>query len=158
MNFMILPKLVHWNPNESVDELTDSISPLLSSNEEERVGNKGAAPQNKGASSSNKGGPSPLENIPMVTQSQLQDDKGDSSIDLQMPEMINIETVGLRQSPHIAAQQKSNGMSFTSILTKLCGLGVVLAAVLSPAVVFTDAQVAVNGIIHKCNVVNANFD
>ncbi len=49
-------------------------------------------------------------------------------------------------------------MSFTSIVTKLCAFGVILAATFPPTAVFPHAQASVNSVIHKCNVVNNDFD
>ncbi len=103
--------------------------------------------------------PSLWDHPPIITQLQSsQDSEGDIGIDLKMPPMINLEMIELRRSPRLAAQSKSGGSSFASILTKLCSFGVVMAAVLHPCNIYSESQAIVNGMVHKCNIVNTNFD
>ena len=78
--------------------------------------------------------------------------------DLLMPDMINLETAGHRRSPRIASQPPKK-YNFCSIAAKFCALGVLMAATISsPVQVFSHGQACVNSVVHKCNVVNANFD
>ena len=75
-----------------------------------------------------------------------------------MPEMLNLETAGLRRSARLQQNNASKSMSFTSILTKMCAFGIILASCMGPTYVLSTGQAAVNSFIHQCNVVNANFD
>ncbi len=78
--------------------------------------------------------------------------------DITMPEMINLHTAGLRRSPRLQEKEKNKkGMSFTSILTRMCVFGTILAACIQPTYVLSTGQLAVNSFIHRCNVVNSNF-
>ena len=49
-------------------------------------------------------------------------------------------------------------MSFATILTRMCAFGIVLATCLQPTYVFSTRHAAVNSFIHRCNVINTNFD
>lgn len=77
---------------------------------------------------------------------------------MTMPPIINLETAGLRRSPRLEAARNKNGLSFTSILTKLCAFGIILSTCLEPTTALSTGQAAVNSLIHKCNVVGSNFD
>lgn len=129
-----------WFSGES-DETADKILQSSSSPAPE-----GAAPlANEGDSSSSVDGrPQPS-----------QDHEGDDAS--SMPPMINLETSGLRRSPRLLEQSKK-GMSFATILTKMCAFGMILATCLQPINGFSAGQTAVNSFIHRCNVVNSNFD
>ena len=92
--------------------------------------------------------------IPVVTQ----DSEGDVANDLFMPTMVNLETAGLRRSERISTQEPKK-YNFFSVLSKICGVGLVLATSLaSPVTVFSHGQATVNSVVHTCNVINANFD
>ncbi len=150
-------------PDEAADELVD-LNPSLPS--ASPIVDEGDTPINffsEGVIPSsplpNEGGTPPppvneeIHLVPIVSQSQ--DDEGEN---YTMPEMINLESAGLRRSPRIAENKKKNGMSFTSIITKLCAFGFILATTFQPTTVFSHAQASVNSVIHKCDIVNANFD
>ncbi|KAL7464788.1 hypothetical protein ACHAXS_005121 [Conticribra weissflogii] len=105
---------------------------------------------------------------PIVSQSQnhkgelhipsSQDSEGEIDDNMQMPPMINLDTAGLRRSPGLEAARNKNGLSFTSIITKICAFGMILSTYAEPTTAFSTGQAAVNSLIHKCNVVNSNFD
>ena len=75
-----------------------------------------------------------------------------------MPEMVNLETSGLRRSARVASQGKKQ-YTFFSGISRFCMLGVVLfTSLMQPTVAFSQAQAAVNLAVHQCNVINTNFD
>ncbi|KAL7466170.1 hypothetical protein ACHAXS_006459 [Conticribra weissflogii] len=147
-------------PDESANELTDNSNPSPSqSNEGAPLPNEGEQPIIDVVPTPTLTHPSSHNHLPIITQSQSsQDSKGDTGVDLTMPPMINLKMIGLRRSPRLAAQKKSNGSSFASILTKICSFGIVMAAALHPCNVYSESQAIVNGMVHKCNIVNTNFD
>ncbi|KAL7465002.1 hypothetical protein ACHAXS_005332 [Conticribra weissflogii] len=147
-------------PDASADELTDStlVSPSQS-NKGGSTPNEGDTPCFEVTDSTSSTPPSLWDHPPIITQLQSsQDSEGDIGIDLKMPPMINLQMIELQRSPRLAAQSKSGGSSFASILTKLCSFGVVMAAVLHPCNIYSESQAIVNGMVHKCNIVNTNFD
>ncbi|KAL7460959.1 hypothetical protein ACHAXS_001393 [Conticribra weissflogii] len=156
-------------PDESAGELIDNHPTQMNNRVPTPSENKGVLPiasSNEGEliiTPSNEGGiqdiPSNHEqhsNLPIISQSQ--DDEGEDN--LTMPSIINLETVGLRRSPRIAAEndKKKNNMSFTSIFTKMCAFGSILATSFEPTSVFSHGQASVNAIINKMEIVNANFN
>ncbi|KAL7464856.1 hypothetical protein ACHAXS_005184 [Conticribra weissflogii] len=168
-------------PDEAAGELVDNQSPETQNNPTPPINHEGESPpssRNEGevfTTPSNEGesGISRLNNqgssLPIISQSQTDEedtaptnptvDEGEDG--LIMPEIINFETAGLRRSPRLAAEMEKknrNGMSFVSILTKICAFGTILATSLQPGIVFSHSQASVNGIINKFEVVNANFD
>ncbi len=96
------------------------------------------------------------EQIPQPPSTQ--DHKGEN--DITMTPIINLEMAGLCQSPRLQEQreQQRNPMSFTSILSTFCTIGIILATHLQPQVAIWLGQRAVNSFIHSCNTVNADFD
>ena len=90
-----------------------------------------------------------------ISHSQVS--KGD--MELTMPPIINLEMAGLRRSPRIAdLEAGKKKSSFVSIITKICDIGILLSTCMTGGNVFSESQASVNGFIHQCNVVNANFD
>ena len=85
--------------------------------------------------------------------------EGDSdSNDLVMPQMVNLESSGLRRSPRLASGTKKN-YNFFSGISKFFVLGALLTSTLAqPSVAFSHAQDSVNAAIHHCHIINANFD
>ncbi len=118
------------------------------------ISNKGAAPSYyessphiispKPATWSNKGDPA-------ITQ----DHKGE--LGMSMPKMIDLETARFCRSPCLQEKQ-SHLMSFVTILSTFCTIGIILTTYLQPSIAISSRQRAVNGFIHQCNAVNANFD
>ncbi len=93
-----------------------------------------------------------------ATSEPSHDHKGDDA--LHMPSMINLEMAGLRRSPRLQekASKERNPMSFTSILMTLCTIGITLVTHLHPSVAISSGEEAINSFVHRCNIVNANFD
>ncbi len=75
-----------------------------------------------------------------------------------MPPMINLETTGSHQSPWLEVARNKNGLSFTSIITMIFAFGLKKSTCLESTTAFSTGEVAVNNLIHKCNVVNSNFN
>ncbi len=73
-----------------------------------------------------------------------QDDKGDGLI---MPPIINLETSGLCHFPQLLEQSKMETI-FTTILTRMCAFGMILATFLHPTNIFSTRHAAVNSFIH----------
>ncbi len=91
---------------------------------------------NKGELLSSNEGAKPLSSLQVVSQSQSSDDSvlgwplpnSNRNAHLEIPVMMTMNTVGLLQSPCLAARnQNANSMSLTSILTNICAFSVMLA-------------------------------
>ena len=73
-----------------------------------------------------------MPSAPVLTR----DSEGDAANGLFMPTMVNLETAGLRRSDRISAQEPKK-YNFFSALSKVCGIGLVLAtSIASPVTVF----------------------
>ena len=77
--------------------------------------------------------------------------------ELVMPDMINLETLGLRRSPRLATQERTQ-YAYTSLM-KFCAFGMLMASsVADPVAVLSHGQACVNSAVYQCEVVNSNFD
>ena len=75
-----------------------------------------------------------------------------------MPEMINLESAGLRHSARVASQPRTK-YNFFLALIRFCAFGSLIATILSqPMAEFSHGQATINAAVHQCNVINANFD
>ncbi len=78
--------------------------------------------------------------------------------------MVDLERAGLYQLSRLQqkkkekAQSNQKSMSFISILMTFYTIGIILASYLQPSMAIAFGQQAVNGFIHQCNAIDANFD
>ena len=90
------------------------------------------------------------ENIPAST-----DSKGDG---LLMPDMINLESLGMRRSSRLATFERKQYACKTALM-KFCAFGMAMASSVSdPVAVFSHGQACINSAVYQCEIVNSNFD
>ena len=101
-------------------------------------------------------------NLPIVSQDSegdqipaSTDSEGDA---LFMPEIVNLDALGMRRSPRLATQERKKYACKTS-LKRFCAFGLLMAAsVTDPVTVFSHGQACVNSAVYQCEMVNSNFD
>ena len=94
------------------------------------------------------------DNLP--TTAQASEGYSDTN-SLLMPEMVNLESLGLRCSNHIASQGKTS-YNFLSGISRFCDFGGLLAISLTqPTIAFSCGCESVNAAIFQCNIINSNF-
>ena len=75
-----------------------------------------------------------------------------------MPEMINLEGLGMRRSPRLATQEPKQYACKTSLM-RFCAFGMLVASsVADPVAVLSHGQACVNSAVYQCEIVNSNFD
>ena len=119
------------------DASADEIFERSNANEgEEPVRN-----DSEGASSANEGEATGFsEGAGAVPTTQASEGDSDEN-NLFMPDMINLESAGLRRSNRLASQPRKK-YTFKSALNKFCAFGLLIATSLSqPTVVFSHAHV-----------------
>ncbi len=133
-------------PDITAGEMIDNPSTTASKGdrsssfeEEPLMTNEGApSVENEGASATTTEGDS--------SSTQNLDHEGDAN--MTMPKIIDLASAGLRQFPHLQEQKSRNAMSFTSILTNFCAIGIVLAGCLKPTYALSTGQAAIESFIY----------